>query len=77
MATEHIERIANIVASEPITSGGAIGSGSYIVDGQSDLDITVTEGASVRLIVASDAAAADINIDVERGARPCARGYGA
>ena len=56
MATEHIERIANIVASEPITSGGAIGSGSYIVDGQSDLDITVTEGASVRLIVASDAA---------------------
>lgn len=68
MATQHIERIAKIVASEPITSGGAIGSGSYIVDGHSDLDITVAEGASVRLIVAAESSAADINIDVERAA---------
>lgn len=68
MATEHIERIAKIVASEPITSGGALVSGSYIVDGRNDLDITITEGASVRLIVASEASTADINIDVERAA---------
>lgn len=68
MATEHIERIAKIVASEPITSGGAIVSGSYIVDGRNDLDITILEGASVRLIVASEASTADINIDVERAA---------
>lgn len=68
MAIEHIERIRDIMAAEPLSTNSVVGSGSYIVTGDDDVDVVVKEGATTRLMVATEGATTDINIDVESGA---------
>lgn len=52
-----------------LPSSGAIGSGTWSVQATADTDITVEAGCDARLVVVDGEGSAELNIDVERGAK--------
>lgn len=56
---------------KPVAASSRLGSGRWTLSADSELDITIEAGAKCELVVKDVATAADINIDVERGAELC------
>ncbi len=59
--------LASLHASE-VSPSGSIATGVWHIEASADRDITIEAGSDVRLVVVDADAAAEINIDVERGA---------
>lgn len=63
------ERLNSTLQAQPLPASGRIGSGVWYVETLADRDITVDADGDVRMLIVDGDAAAEINIDVESGAK--------
>lgn len=63
------ERLLTSLDARQLPSSGAIGSGVWSVEALADRDITIASGSDVCMLILDGDASAEINIDVESGAR--------
>lgn len=64
-----VERMIASLQSRPIPASGCLGSGVWHMEALADRDITIESGGDVRLLIVDGDASAEINIDVESGAK--------
>lgn len=64
-----LERMIASLQSHPVPASGCLGSGVWHLEALADRDITVENGSDASLLIFDGDASAEINIDVESGAK--------
>ena len=64
-----VEQMLASLQPQPMPASGCLDAGVWYMEALSDHDVTIAKGSDVRLVVCDGDASAEINIDVEEGAK--------